>query len=157
MRIGVQDNIDIAGHKTSLDNDRALPELLPAAAHARCLHFLLSAGAIIVGKLKHVTFTYPEAPAVGSLTGQFDHRDGRPQAPRVFGSGSAAAICFYDWRDFSLGSDSKWSFISSHGANDLFANYYIARGSLPMPAVYNGCHAMRPTTDIVKAKGIIAP
>ena len=51
-RIRVKDNIDIAGHKTTLCN-RSWQDLYPEKTkHAACVQVLVDAGAIIVGKAK---------------------------------------------------------------------------------------------------------
>lgn len=61
-RIGVKDNIDIAGHKTTLCN-RALEDLYPAKTkNEACVQVLLDAGAIIVGKTRLQAMIMREEP-----------------------------------------------------------------------------------------------
>ncbi|POS78188.1 hypothetical protein DHEL01_v203404 [Diaporthe helianthi] len=61
-RITVKDNIDIAGHKTSLCN-RAWLELYPEKTKtAACVQVLIDAGAIILGKVKLQAMIMREEP-----------------------------------------------------------------------------------------------
>ncbi|KAM0430141.1 hypothetical protein ACHAPT_006149 [Fusarium lateritium] len=135
-RIGVKDSIDIAGHKTTLNN-RAWRELYPPATkHAHCVQLLLDAGAIIVGKLKLQALIVREEPVEAvEFTDPFNPRGDGYQVPSGSSSGSAAAIGSYDWLDFSVGSDTN--------------------GSVRKPAHYNGCHTIRPTTGIMNNDGVV--
>src|ERR1700710_264402 len=61
-RISVKDNIDIAGHKTTLCN-RAWQDFYPAKEkHAACVQVLLDAGAVLVGKVKLQAMIMREEP-----------------------------------------------------------------------------------------------
>ncbi|KAL2070236.1 hypothetical protein VTL71DRAFT_13262 [Oculimacula yallundae] len=92
-RIGVKDNIDIAGHKTSL-----------------CNRFIVDAGAIIVGKLKlQAMFNREEPLECVEFTAPFNPRGDGYQVPSGSSHASGAAIAAYDWLDFSLGSDTNGS------------------------------------------------
>ncbi len=106
-RISVKDNIDIAGHKTTLCN-RAWEDLYPAKTkHAACVQVLLDAGAIIVGKVKLQAMIMREEPLeCVEFTTPFNPRADGYQNPSGSSSGSAASVASYDWLDFSLGSDS---------------------------------------------------
>lgn len=108
-RISVKDNIDVAGHKTTLCN-RSWQDLYPAKAkHAACVQVLVDAGAIIVGKAKLQAMIMREEPLeCVEFTAPFNPRGDRYQVPSGSSHGSAAAIGSYDWLDFSLGSDSSY-------------------------------------------------
>ncbi|KAI1150033.1 amidase [Nemania diffusa] len=136
VRIGVKDNIDIEGHKTTLNN-RSWQQLYPPAAqHADCVKRLIDAGAIIVGKLKLQAMIMREEPVEAvEFMSPFNPRCDGYQVPSGSSNGSAAAIGAYDWLDFTLGSDTN--------------------GSVRKPAHYNGCFAIRPTMDIMNTDGVI--
>lgn len=109
MRVAVKDNIDIQGHKTTLNN-RAWRDLYPPASkHAHCVQLLIDAGAIIVGKVKLQAMIVREEPVEATeFANPFNPRGDGYQVPSGSSSGSAAAIGSYDWLDLSLGSDSRW-------------------------------------------------
>jgi Asp-tRNA(Asn)/Glu-tRNA(Gln) amidotransferase A subunit family amidase len=106
-RITVKDNIDIAGHKTSLCN-RAWQELYPPSSkNAHCVQVLIDAGAIIVGKAKLMAMIMREEPLeCVEFTAPFNPRGDRYQISSGSSHGSAAGVASYDWLDFSIGSDS---------------------------------------------------
>ncbi|KAG9251982.1 amidase [Emericellopsis atlantica] len=135
-RIGVKDSIDIAGHKTTLNN-RAWRQLYPPATkHAHCVQLLLDAGAIVIGKLKLQAMIVREEPVEAvEFTDPFNPRGDGYQVPSGSSSGSAAAVGSYNWLDFSIGSDTN--------------------GSVRKPAHYNGCHTIRPTTGIMNNEGVV--
>ncbi|KAK2591957.1 hypothetical protein QQS21_010363, partial [Conoideocrella luteorostrata] len=135
-RISVKDNIDIAGHKTSLCN-RAWMDLYPAKkTHAACVQTLLDAGAIVVGKVKLQAMIMREEPLeCVEFTAPFNPRGDGYQVPSGSSHASAAGIGSYDWLDFSLGSDTN--------------------GSGRKPASYNGCFSIRPSTGILNTKGVV--
>lgn len=109
-RICVKDNMNIAGHKTSLCN-RAWEALYPTATRtAACAQILLDAGAIIVGETKLEVMVMDEEPLEAvEFTATFNPRGDGYQVPSGSSHGSAAGISSYDWLDFSLGSDSSSS------------------------------------------------
>lgn len=109
-RISVKDNIDIAGHKTSLGN-RSWLEFYPAKTkNAVCVQTLIDAGAIIVGKVKLQAMIMREEPLeCVEFTAPFNPRADGYQVPSGSSHASAAGISSYDWLDFSLGSDSPSS------------------------------------------------
>lgn len=105
----MKDNIDIAGHKTTLCN-KAWQSLYPAKEkHAACVQVLVDAGAIIVGKTKLQAMIMREEPKEAvEFTSPFNPRADGYQVPSGSSNGSAAGIGSYDWLDFSLGSDSSY-------------------------------------------------
>ncbi|KAI4633339.1 uncharacterized protein J4E92_008496 [Alternaria infectoria] len=135
-RISVKDNIDIAGHKTTLCN-RAWEDLYPPRSkHADCVQTLVDAGAIIVGKTKLQAMIMREEPLeCVEFAAPFNPRGDGYQVPSGSSHGSAAGIASYDWLDFSLGSDTN--------------------GSGRKPASYNGCFSIRPSTGILSTNGVI--
>lgn len=106
-RVSVKDNIDIAGHKTTLCN-RAWIELYPEKTRtAACVQLLVDAGAIIVGKVKLQAMIMREEPLeCVEFTAPFNPRADGYQVPSGSSHASAAGIASYDWLDFSIGSDS---------------------------------------------------
>ncbi|KAI1130119.1 amidase [Nemania abortiva] len=136
LRVAVKDNIDVEGHKTTLNN-RAWRDLYPPASkNAHCVQLLIDAGAIIVGKVKLQAMIVREEPVEAvEFTDPFNPRGDGYQVPSGSSSGSAAAIASYDWLDLSLGSDTN--------------------GSVRKPAHYNGCHTIRPTTGIMNTEGVV--
>ncbi|WEW58185.1 amidase [Emydomyces testavorans] len=105
-RISVKDNIDIAGHKTTLCN-RAWQDLYPAKTkHAACVQVLIDAGAVIVGKAKLQAMIMREEPLEAvEFTAPFNPRGDGYQVPSGSSHGSAAGIGSYECLDFSIGSD----------------------------------------------------
>ncbi len=83
-RISVKDNIDIAGHKTTLCN-RSWQELYPAKTkHAACVQVLVDAGAIIVGKAKLQAMIMREEPLeCVEFTAPFNPRGDGYQVPCI--------------------------------------------------------------------------
>ncbi|KAJ5093003.1 amidase [Penicillium angulare] len=135
-RISVKDNIDIAGHKTTLCN-KAWQTLYPEKEkNAACVQVLIDAGAIIVGKSKLQAMIMREEPKEAvEFTSPFNPRADGYQVPSGSSNGSAAGIGSYDWLDFSLGSDTN--------------------GSGRKPAQYNGCFSIRPSTGIMNTDGVV--
>jgi Asp-tRNA(Asn)/Glu-tRNA(Gln) amidotransferase A subunit family amidase len=107
-RVSVKDNIDVAGHKTTLCN-RAWEDFYPPKdKHAACVQKLINAGAIIVGKAKLQAMIMREEPLeCVEFTAPFNPRGDGYQVPSGSSHGSAAGIGSYDWLDYSLGSDSN--------------------------------------------------
>lgn len=108
-RISVKDNIDIAGHKTTLCN-RAWTDFYPVKSkNAACIQVLIDAGAIIVGKVKLQAMIMREEPLeCVEFTAPFNPRADGYQVPSGSSHASAAGIASYDWLDFSIGSDSVY-------------------------------------------------
>lgn len=61
-RISVKDNIDIAGHKTTLCNRAWMDLYPPKEDNATCVQVLIDAGAVIVGKVKLQAMIMREEP-----------------------------------------------------------------------------------------------
>ncbi|KAI1411459.1 amidase [Hypoxylon sp. FL1857] len=135
-RITVKDNIDIAGHKTTLCN-RAWADLYPEKTKtAACIQVLIDAGAVIVGKVKLQAMIMREEPLeCVEYTAPFNPRADGYQVPSGSSHASAAGIASYDWLDFSVGSDTN--------------------GSGRKPASYNGCFSIRPSTGIMDTSGVV--
>ncbi|EGX89814.1 amidase [Cordyceps militaris CM01] len=108
-RISVKDNIDVAGHKTTLCN-RAWTDLYPAKTkNAACIQTLIDAGAVIVGKVKLQAMIMREEPLeCVEFTAPFNPRADGYQVPSGSSHASAASIASYEWLDFSVGSDKLW-------------------------------------------------
>ncbi|KAF4764335.1 hypothetical protein HAV15_000346 [Penicillium sp. str.  len=136
-RISVKDNIDIAGHKTTLCN-RAWIQLYPEKSkNAACVKKLIEAGAVIVGKVKLQAMIMREEPLeCVEFTAPFNPRADGYQVPSGSSHASAAGIGSYAWLDFSLGSDTN--------------------GSGRKPASFNGCFSIRPSTGITNNEGVVA-
>ncbi|KAJ5715484.1 amidase [Penicillium malachiteum] len=132
----VKDNIDIAGHKTTLCN-RAWQSLYPAKEkNAACVQVLIEAGAILVGKTKLQAMIMREEPHKAvEFTSPFNPRADGYQVPSGSSSGSAVGIGSYNWLNFSIGSDTN--------------------GSGRKPAQYNGCFSIRPSTGIMNTEGVV--
>lgn len=110
-RIVIKDNIDVAGHKTTLCN-RLWQDLYPAKAeNAACVQVLIDAGAIIVGKVKLQAMILREEPLEAvEFTAPFNPRGNGYQVPSGSSHASAAAIGSYDWLDFFFGFDNACLF-----------------------------------------------
>lgn len=123
-RITVKDNIDIAGHKTSLCN-RAWLELYPEKTKtAACVQVLIGAGAIILGKVKLQAMIMREEPLeCVEFTAPFNPRADGYQVPSGSSHASAAGVASYDWLDFSIGSDSMYF---------LLLEQSVSRGCSPL-------------------------
>ena len=61
-RITIKDNVNIAGHKSTLYNQAWEDLYPPAEKHAACVQTLIDAGAIIVGKVKLQAIIMREEP-----------------------------------------------------------------------------------------------
>lgn len=156
-RITVKDNIDIAGHKTSLCN-RAWLELYPEKTKtAACIQVLIDAGAIILGKTKLQAMIMREEPLeCVEFTAPFNPRADGYQVPSGSSHASAAGVASYDWLDFSIGSDSTHFLFLAIKCTDLMrANKAPANGSGRKPASYNGCYSIRPSTGIMDTEGVV--
>lgn len=105
----MKDNIDVAGHRTTLCN-RAWEDLYPPRSkNAACVQTLIDAGAIIVGKVKLQAMIMREEPLeCVEFAAPFNPRGDGYQVPSGSSHASAAGIASYDWLDFSFGSDSKY-------------------------------------------------
>ena len=135
VRISVKDSIDIAGHKTTLCNRAWMDLYPPKEEDAACVRFLRNAGAIIVGKAKLQAMIMREEPLeCVEFTAPFNPRGEGYQVPSGSSHASAAGISSYDWLDFSLGSDSKYT-CDSRACVVSCAETRVANGSCRKPAV----------------------
>ncbi|KAJ9493640.1 hypothetical protein H2202_010884 [Exophiala xenobiotica] len=102
-RISVKDNIDIAGHKTTLCN-RAWQDLYPTKTkNAACVQVLIDAGAVIVGKVKLQAMIMREEPLEAvEFTAPFNPRGDGYQVPSGSSHGSAASIGSYEQFDMPV-------------------------------------------------------
>lgn len=152
-RISVKDNIDIAGHQTTLCN-RAWEDLYPAKTkHAACVQALLNAGAMIIGKTKLQAMIMREEPLEAvEFTAPFNPRGDGYQVPSGSSHRSAASVGSYDWLDFSIGSDSSYP---KAAAQETLIDFISANGSGRKPAHYNRCFSIRPSTGILNTEGVI--
>lgn len=95
--ISVKDNIDIAGHRTTLCNgswQQLYPEKTKLAAY---IQVLVDAGAFIVGKAKLQAMIMREEPLeCVEFTAPFNPRGDEYWVPSGSSNGSAAAIGSYD-------------------------------------------------------------
>jgi len=155
-RISVKDNIDIAGHKTTLCN-RAWTDFYPAKTkHAACVQVLVDAGVIIVGKVKLQAMVMREEPLeCVEFTAPFNPRADGYQVPSGSSHASAAGISSYDWLDFSLGSDSSYPEIAEIAEYATSTDLTLANGSGRKPASYNGCFSIRPSTGALNTEGVV--
>ena len=152
-RVSVKDNIDIAGHKTTLCN-RAWIDLYPVKTeNAACVQTLIDADAIILGKVKlQAIIMREESSECVEFTAPFNPRADGYQVPSGSSHASAAGISSYDWLDFSLGSD---SLDPNNICCATSANLILANGSGRKPASNNGCFSIRPSTGVLNTKGVV--
>ena len=124
-RITVKDNIDVAGHKSTLCN-RAWEDLYPPAEkHAACLQTIIDAGAIIVGKVKLQAMIMREEPLeCVEYSAPFNPRGDGYQVPSGSSHASAASVASYEWLDYSFGSD---SLLPAMNKSFLFTNMFSQR------------------------------
>ncbi|KAF2110416.1 amidase signature domain-containing protein [Lophiotrema nucula] len=137
IRISVKDMYHLKGVLTSFCN-RGYQQLYGLQADAAdVIARLISPGAVIVGKTHMCSFALAESPTQSvEYTFPFNPRGDGYQAPGGSSSGSAVAIASYDWLDFALGTDTT--------------------GSSRIPALANGCFALRPSTGAINMDGIVS-
>ncbi|KAH8803379.1 amidase signature domain-containing protein [Xylogone sp. PMI_703] len=136
LRVGLKDNIDLKGVRTSAGS-RAFQELYPPReSSATCVEKLISAGTIIIGKTKTVQFASGEnAKDWFDYQAPFSPRGDGYQDPGCSSTGSAAAMSSYDWVDMTLGTDTF--------------------GSVIGPAADHGLFGLRPSLGAVSTKGVV--
>ena len=107
-RIGVKDLFDIAGLRMALSNRAFYAMSTPAQTTAPAIQKLLDAGAVMVGTTKCSSMISREDPVEAvDFQAPFNPRGDGYQSPVGSSSGNAAAIAWYEWLDFTIGSDSK--------------------------------------------------
>ncbi|KAH7092427.1 amidase signature domain-containing protein [Paraphoma chrysanthemicola] len=136
IRIAIKDVYHLNGLRTSVCN-RAYHDLYPPRTEtAHCIETLISLGAIVVGKTHLSSFAWREEPTeCVDYPAPFNPRGDGYQSPAGSSSGSGAAIAAYEWLDITLGTDTT--------------------GSGRRPALWNGCFAIRPSTNILSCEGMV--
>lgn len=108
IRVGVKDNFDLEGTKTSLCSKAYLQTYPEKSRSAPCIQKLLDLGASIVGKTKLCAFAQWEEPTEAiEYSSPWSARADGFQSSGGSSNGSGAAIAAYDWLDITIGSDSK--------------------------------------------------
>lgn len=113
-RISVKDNFKLAGIKTTMNN-RGFTELYPVDKEtSKYVDKLVKLGAIIVGKTSMCSFAAGEEPTDQWIDFHcpFNPRGDTYQSPGSSSSGAAASLAGYPWLDYSIGTDSNFSFRS---------------------------------------------
>lgn len=133
LKIGVKDNVDIAGMVTGAGNPEFAADQPPAAANATVVDLLLAQGAVLVGKTQMDELAY-------SLMG-LNARYGVPanaaaidRVPGGSSSGSASAVAA-GLVDIGLGTDTG--------------------GSVRLPASFCGLYGWRSTHGLISAQGMV--
>lgn len=149
-RVSVKDNIDIAGHKTTLCN-RAWIELYPEKTKtAACVQLLVDAGAIIVGKVKLQAMIMREEPleCVEPLS---------THEPMVIKFRLEAVMPAQRGLPRTTGSTSRSALTVCLpvAPSQTPADESSANGSGRKPAAYNGCFSIRPSTGIMNTEGVV--
>ncbi|KAL8793902.1 MAG: hypothetical protein Q9195_003521 [Heterodermia aff. obscurata] len=110
IRVGVKDNFDLEGTKTSLCS-RSYLQLYPRKGKsAPCLQRLLDLGVSVIGKTKLCAFAQWEEPTEAiEYTSPWSPRADGFQSSGGSSNGSGAAVAAYDWVDITIGSDSTWT------------------------------------------------
>ena len=108
VRVGVKDNFDLQGTRTSLCS-RSYLQLYPEKDNsAPCLQKLLDLGASIIGKTKLCAFAQWEEPIEATeYISPWNPRADGFQSSGGSSNGSGAAVAAYKWVDITIGSDSK--------------------------------------------------
>ncbi|KAL8938544.1 MAG: hypothetical protein Q9216_003830 [Gyalolechia sp. 2 TL-2023] len=108
FRIGVKDNFDLEGTKTSLCSRSYLQTYPKKTQSAPCIQELLDLGVSIVGKTKLCAFAQWEEPTEAvEYTSPWSARADGFQSSGGSSNGSGAAVAAYEWLDITIGSDSK--------------------------------------------------
>ena len=152
MRFGVKDVIDVAGLETGCGS-KCYRSLYPSKqVTSPCVQQLVSAGAVLVGKLRCCQWCDNQDPLERYVKPAVDPRlipnenrfeEVTPTNPRGDGfqkpsgssSGSAAACASYPWLDFTIGTDTG--------------------GSIRHPAGVNGVYGIRPSHGSTRSFGVI--
>lgn len=134
-RIAIKDIFSLVGVVTTASCKSYAACYPPAEKTSSKIQKLIDLGAVIVGKTK----TAPLASGLVAVD-WVDHQ--APWNPRGDGyldpdcssSGSAVAVAGYEWLDFAVGSDSKFS----GWLGGFMADLFVALGSMVGPAAVNG-------------------
>jgi Asp-tRNA(Asn)/Glu-tRNA(Gln) amidotransferase A subunit family amidase len=136
LRFGVKDTIALKGLKTGFGSEAWLNTYSAEKATAPVIQLLVTAGAVVVGKVKATEFAEGIDPCEWTDTiCPYNPRGDGQQKPSSSSTGSAAAAAAYDWLDFTIGTDTG--------------------GSIRHPAGVNGVFGNRPTTGLIDLKGVL--
>ncbi|KAL8949128.1 MAG: hypothetical protein Q9222_004739 [Ikaeria aurantiellina] len=136
IRVGVKDNFDLKGTKTSLCSRSYLQTYPEKSQSAPCVQRILDLGASIVGKTKLCAFAQWEKPTEAiEYTSPWSARADGFQSSGGSSNGSGAAITAYNWLDIAIGSGTT--------------------GSILRPALWNGCFALRSTFGVLSTEGFV--
>lgn len=116
IRVGVKDNFDLKGTKTSLCSRSYLQVYPKKKNSATCLQKLLvDLGVSIIGKTKLCAFAQWEEPTEAiEYTSPWSPRADGFQSSGGSSNGSGVAVAAYDWLDITIGSDSKTILLSAN-------------------------------------------
>ncbi|KAI1762651.1 amidase signature domain-containing protein [Hypoxylon sp. FL1150] len=136
MRFGVKDSVDIAGLETGCGS-KCYRSFYPAkGSTAACVSQLISAGAVMIGKMRCSQFCDGQDPLERfEEVSPTNPRGDAFQKPSSSSSGSAAGAAEYTWLDFTIGTDTG--------------------GSIRHPAGVNGLYGMRPSLGSVRSSGLV--
>ncbi|CAG8020876.1 unnamed protein product [Penicillium salamii] len=130
VRVGVKDNFDLCGLRTSIGSLSYYQLYPPSKKTAEAVEKLISMGADVVGKLSMSAFALMEHPMQSvDYQAPINPRGDGYQIPGGSRSGAGAAIASYEWLDLALVTDTT--------------------GSARIPALYNGCFGLRPSSGII--------
>lgn len=136
LRFGVKDAIDVAGLETG-NGSKCYRELYPhCKSTATCVDRLISAGAIMLGKMRCCQWCDGQDPLerLEEVT-PTNPRGDTFQKPSGSSSGSAAGCASYEWLDFTIGTDTG--------------------GSVRHPAGVNGLYGIRPSLGSMESSGLV--
>ncbi|KAI0173164.1 amidase signature domain-containing protein [Hypoxylon sp. FL1284] len=135
IRFGIKDSIDVAGLETGCGSSYYRSFYQPKTTSAAFISQLISAGAVIVGKMRCSQWCDGQDPLqrFEEIT-PTNPRGDTFQKPSASSSGSAAGTASYEWLDFTIGTDMG--------------------GSTRHPAGVNGLYGMRPSWGSVSNSGL---
>ncbi|CAG8264554.1 unnamed protein product [Penicillium salamii] len=129
-RVAVKDNFDLCGLRTSIGSLSYYQLYPPSKKTAEAVEKLISMGADVVGKLSMSAFALMEHPMQSvDYQAPINPRGDDYQIPGGSSSGAGAAIASCEWLDLALVTDTT--------------------GSARIPALYNGCFGLRPSSGII--------
>ncbi|XXG95212.1 hypothetical protein Hte_001472 [Hypoxylon texense] len=136
MRFGVKDSIDIAGLETGCGSRCYQSFYPPRSTSAACVSRLISAGAVMVGKMRCCQWCDGQDPLERfEEVSPTNPRGDAFQKPSSSSSGSAAGSASYVWLDFTIGTDTG--------------------GSIRHPAGVNGLYGIRPSLGSIPSSGLV--
>ena len=154
VRLGIKDNFDVEGMKTSLCSRSYLQTYAKQTTSASCVQGVLDLGAVLVGKTKLCAFAQWEEPTEAvEYTSPWSPRADGFQSSGGSSNGSGAAVAAYEWLDITIGSDSKSRESVHKQSTDMGL---LATGSILRPALWNGCFSLRPTFGALSMEGFVA-